>query len=409
MINYIFTMHRKVKNILFPGLWILLSCLAVSSPVSVLSQEVSQEGFLGRGIAVIADSNMAGARRDALEDAKEKVVMTALCAMLSVDDLSKYFITLRNLFVSHPDIYLKWFKIINENSIYNTYHVNIHGFVQEEQLLNDLKTMGITYSEVKKLKVLIMVAQKGIDDSDYEYWWNPVNDFSQPFNISQEKLGRYFEEKGTQVLIPSRISPQLYPDIDSQSFVIPPDSLVKIGLQAGADLVLFGKTELRLAEGRKLTSFVSVQCDMSGRLIDVRTGSTVVQAATFSLGLHVDKLSATLDAVDKAGKQLCEQLMNKVYFNIRNMKEYQFELSFDKHADEGTVRGWLDSFLNIFQDMEAMAVENDTSRNLWIVNIRTQGEPADIVQTIFESGCEGFQTEVVSVNNNVIRFKIHVL
>jgi hypothetical protein len=238
------------------------------------------------------------------------------------------------------------------------------------------------------------------------YWWSSTDDPSVSVNISQQKLERYFEEKGTQVLNPSQIYQQAKPEIDLQGFEPSSDNILRTGALAGADLVLIGKSDLRFAEGRQLTSLVSVQCDMSGRLIDVRTGAVVVQAATFSLGIHVDKSSATMDAVDKAAKQLCEQLLNKVYFNIRSMNEYKLELSFDKSSGEAEVRGWIDSFLKIFNEMEVLSVENDNLRHLWIVKIRTQVESADILQTVFETGCDGFQTDVVSVNDNIINLKI---
>jgi outer membrane protein insertion porin family len=42
----------------------------------------------------------------------------------------------------------------------------------------------------------------------------------------------------------------------------------------------------------------------------------------------------------------------------------------------------------------------------YALKLKAEVESADILQRIFETGCEGYQTEVISVSNNVMRFKI---
>ena len=63
-----------------------------------LAQDVFSEGFIGRGVSKVVDGDIADARQRALADAQGKVVMEAVSAKLSVEDMAKYFLTLKNLF-----------------------------------------------------------------------------------------------------------------------------------------------------------------------------------------------------------------------------------------------------------------------------------------------------------------------
>ncbi len=396
--------RRKYSSILLLAVSALhLIFFGVSS---VFSQDVFSEGFTGRGVSKIVDGDMASARLGALEDAKKKVVMEAVCAGLSLEDITKYYLTLKNLFIDHPEIYLQRFKIVTENALFDSYNVTIQGFVQYDQLRNDLSTMGVIGSGRKKVKILLMLAEKGMDSPDETFWWSSNEKFSSSRYRSQHNLEKYFIEKGAYVIDPSQIPESIYSEKIGQSSEPVIEEAIWLASRVGASLVVVGKSELTRVDAQKLSSLASIQCDMGVRVIDVHNGSIVVQAATYALGIHVDESSAALDAIDKASRHLSGQIMDTVYLTIRNRHEYVFELAFDKPVTDTEVRRWLDAFLTAFPEIEMTEVENNRKKQIWSVKLLSRIESADILQKMFETGCEGYQTEVVSVNDDVIKLMI---
>ena len=119
---------------------VIAASLTLLFPVPhVASQENLHENFIGRGVAKIYDGDIAGARHGALVDSQEKVIMQSIAAQLPVEDIAKYFQTLHKIFLNNADAYIQRYKILNENALFDTYHVTIEGFVQQDALRYDLE------------------------------------------------------------------------------------------------------------------------------------------------------------------------------------------------------------------------------------------------------------------------------
>lgn len=380
--------------------------IILGSATSLFSQEVLNEDFIGRGVSAIVDGDIAGARRNALADAQEKVIMEAVCARLSIEDITKYFLTLKNLFFNHPDIYLQRFKIINENALLDLYHMTIQGFVQRELLRHDLESMGIVGPGRGQLKVLLMISEKGIDQTDETFWWSPDGASFPSAGRVQQTLEKYFIEKGSQAVDPFQTPVNVFPESIGLSADPDVEAVCRFADRLGAHIVVLGKSELKRTEGQKLSSLVSIQCDMSAAAIDVRNRAVIVQAATYALGIHIDESFAAEDAIDKSCRRLSEQIIDKIYLKMRSMHEYIFRLTFNKSVDETEVKGWLDIFINNFPEIELIDIEKESEKQLWSVKLNSPIKGANILQKMFEVGFEGYETDVVSVNENVIELRV---
>lgn len=394
----------RKKSIIFTA-----ALLILCSASYVLSQDVFSGGFIGRGVSKIVDGDIASARHSALVDAQKKAVMEAVCAQLSVEDMAKYFLTLKNVFIGHPGIYLQRFKIINENSLFDSYQVTIQGFVQQELLRHDLESLGIVGPEREKIKVLLMIAEKGIDQPDETFWWSSNKD-SVPFQYAvQQKLEKYFIEKGSCVVNPFDAPVNISSEEIGQSSEPDVEAVCKLASQFNAQIVVLGKSEIKRAEGQKLSSLESIQCDLSARVIDARNRYVIVQAATYALGIHIDEESAAVDAIEKACRHIAEQIIDKIYMQMKNMHEYLFKLTFDKPVSETEVREWFNAFKESFPENELIEIGSTREKNSWTAKLNSPIQGADILQKMFETGIKGYKTEVVSVDEKVIALKVSVV
>ena len=392
------------KNYKFNVLPIVFLFLMIIFPGMAIAQDFNEAGYFGSGVAKIKNGNVSDARKKAFIDAQEKVLIAAVGSQLSLGGISKYFLMLKKLFFEKPDIYLQSFKLISEHTLYDIYQVNIQGFVQQDMLRLELKSLGILDSEREKTKVLIMIAEQDIASASETSWWESgQQNVSSQASIINKNLSNYFRDSGFDVIDPSveqaRQTSSVRPGPDAD-----PEEVARFADAFGADIVVIGRSELKHIENRRLASVESIQCAINARVISVISSYVLVQAATYKLGMHVDELTASRLAINNACSHLAGQMVDKIYLKLRNSNYYEFRLAMDKDSEQNDVKKWLDSLKTLLPDVVPRSIEE--KEDVWIVKTDSSLKRADIVQKILHSGVEGYRSKLISADGEVIEMKI---
>lgn len=395
------------KKYRFIVLVIVVFLLITIFPGMAMTQDFNEAGYFGSGVAKIKNGNVSDARKKAFIDAQEKVLIAAVGSQLSLGGISKYFLMLKKLFFEKPDIYLQSFKLISEHTLYDIYQVNIQGFVQQDMLRLELKSLGILDSEREKTKVLIMIAEQDIASASETSWWESgQQNVSSQASIINKNLSNYFRDSGFDVIDPSveqarqtRQTSSVRPGPDAD-----PEEVARFADAFGADIVVIGRSELKNIENRRLASVESIQCAINARVISVISSYVLVQAATYKLGMHVDELTASRLAINNACSHLAGQMVDKIYLKLRNSNYYEFRLAMDKDSEQNDVKKWLDSLKTLLPDVVPRSIEE--KEDVWIVKTDSSLKRADIVQKILHSGVEGYRSKLLSADGEVIEMKI---
>jgi len=397
LLNWIIMINMRIKFV-----WPLIFCTAVS--VFTVGASPVENAFLGRGVAKIENDDVSEARRRAFVDAQEKVLISAVSMYLPLEDMAEYFIMLKKLFFDHPDIYLERFKIVREQVLYDRYQVCVQGTVQQDLLRQDLESMGVLASAREKTKVLLMVAETGLSESVPRLWWHSDSERSAAGGEVQKQLSVYFRDSGFFIIdpagkpLPVPAAPlDLDPDAASEK-------IAAFANEFGADIVIIGRSELVRTENRRLTTVENVQCGISARIINVRDASVLVQAAAYKLGMHVDTVSAARAAIDKACRHLSAQVANKIFLKLRNLNNYMFKLSMPEGSRVEDVEKWFSALNGIAPDVVAGTIEN--SGDIWNVTVNSTFKRADIIQKLLQFGIDGYSSEIVSADKNVLEIKV---
>jgi len=381
-----------------------LAVCACARPAA--AQDVFSEGFICHGIAGIHEGNIAAARRDALIDAQKKSVLEALGVQLSADDLAEYFLTLKNVFIDNPDIYLQRFKIVSEHSLVDHYAVTIRAFVQRDVLRNDLESMGIVGRARQTARVLFMIAERDLGHPEPAYWWaSPGEPVFTRYRF-QNRLRAFFAERGFTVIDPFEAAVSEAYETVSRNADPDPEAVSSFAARFNANVVVLGFSELNRVASRYLASLENIQCDVRVRVMDVRKKSQLVQAATHALGIHIDEASAAADAVDKAARRISEQIIDTIHTQMRSAREYTFKVTFGRPATEEEARSWLRAFQEAFPESSLIEAGSDPEGKLWTARIASPLQCAALVQKLYETGLEGYATDVVSVNNQVLELRV---
>jgi hypothetical protein len=268
------------------------------------------EGFIGRGIAQINSGDVESARQQALADAQGKALMEAVLARVPLDVMEKNFLLLKKNFFDKSAAYIQSFKVVYENTSFDFYQITIQALVQQELLRKDLDTIVFVGTQREPRKVLLMIAEKMTGSNDFIFWWAQGSAAKIPESelILKEKC----TEKDFMVVDPLQTlkeppasSPYFYPEPDIET-------VCRIGALCGADIAIVGKAEIERSRGTDAASFSAFQCNLKANAISVKDRKVMVSAAAYGLGVNADEVIAYRSAVDKAGRQLLNQIADKL-------------------------------------------------------------------------------------------------
>ncbi len=86
--------------------------------------------------------------------------------------------------------------------------------------------------------------------------------------------------------------------------------------------------------------------------IDVRRQEVVLQAVTSGLGAHVDEAEACREAMQKASRQLADQMTERLYQQLRQARQYVFKLRFSKAVSAAEVRDCMHAYAQVLPGLE---------------------------------------------------------
>ncbi len=137
-----------------------------------------------------------------------------------------------------------------------------------------------------------------------------------------------------------------------------------------------------------------------------RSQEVVLQAVTQGLGAHVDEAEACRDAMQKASRQLADQITERLYQQLRQARQYVFKLRFSKAVSAAEVRDCMRAFAQVLPGLELTELEPGDGRQSWTARVTCQADTAAILQKMFGSGVAGYITRITSVHDNVLDVRI---
>lgn len=370
-------------------------------------EKTAVDGFTGRGIAKITGGDIPGARQSALEDAQLKAVIDAVNSLLPADLFAAHSSRIIASFAAQPDRYLQSFRVTGENALPDQYQVTVQAAVQLDGVRQELSGMGLLkHGENKAVSLLVMAVEKGLDAQEELYWWSAGAGQTPAEFPFQQAVEAAFADKETRIISPfeqplkdafSRVSGTAAPDTEA---------ICLLAAQTEAQVVVLVRAALTRAKGSRLVSVQNVQCDVTASAIDISRKEVVLQAVTQGLGAHVDEAEACREAMQKASRQLADQITGRLYQQLRQALPYVFKLRFSKAVSAAEVRDCMRAYAQVLPGLELTGLEPGDSRQSWTARVTCQADTAAILQKMFGSGVAGYITRITSVHDNVLDVRI---
>ena len=258
-------------------------------------------------------NDVASAKNAAVSRGLLSAVQTAAAQLISNRDLTENFGTIAGVLSSRQEAFVQDYRILKEFRGEKHYQVLVQATVSKQKIQEAFSRAGIRTESDQMPAVLLMVAEKNIDDLGFDYWWRQgYADSSQPASVSPIK--EIFTRKGFTLVQPDSgggLPGDLFSGIDPGARAADHEASL-LGNRLKADIVIVGTAVAEATANRMGENIRTFKADVNLRVIDAGTGKTLttVQKQALTAGEDPDKggKAALADAAYQAGKHLADRV-----------------------------------------------------------------------------------------------------
>jgi hypothetical protein len=258
------------------------------------------------GSAVIYQKNLADARQNAVNDALVAAVGQITLGMLTNETVVRRFQIINDNILAQKDNYVQNYRVLTETVSGGTIRLLVQVDVATDRLSRDLSHLGLALAGAVHPKVLFMLAEKNVTDTDFSFWWgsNP----SPRRGICETAMATELQTAGFDIVNPPAEagSPGLPMSATNAD-------MLALAKQLGADILISGQVVATIAPNTMGQTTKSFEAVIDAQAFNVKSGASmgkthqkgVVSAQNVTTGGH----EALSRAGTMAGDDLSRQMM----------------------------------------------------------------------------------------------------
>lgn len=291
---------------------ILLACCAAANDASCQPGPTDAEVIVTFGDSRIY-TDLTSAKNAAVSEALLFAVQSAASGITAKAELTENFERIAALLDRRRDTFIVNYRILREYQSEDIYRVLLEATVSKRAIRQALEQAGIRIAPARLPSVLLMIAEKNIDDLGFNYWWQRrYASFSN--QVAPPVIRQTFEQRGFTVVSPD--AAQSGPQDSFSVFELdaePPDYQASIiANRLGAELVVVGKAEAEATANQMGENVRTFKAVVNLHVIRAATGERLTtihkQAMAVARNPARGSKNALADAAYQAGRQLTERI-----------------------------------------------------------------------------------------------------
>jgi hypothetical protein len=282
------------KTILLLSLFLLVALQSYSQDVRTVVAD---------GVATIG-SDPAAARDKAIEDAMRRAVEQAVGTIVESETTVQNYELLSDKIYSQSSGYVKSYKILSERAEGNLLRVQISADVDSGNLNNDLSAIGLLQRRMKYPRVMVMIAEENVMQSDYWEVYSLSNSQSEATFITRLKA------KGFNVVNPSELRQKGNSGDAMAAWEGNSDAAGRMGSRLGAEVVIVGQAiSNRAANNIAGSDLLSMSTSLTVRAVKAGTGEIIAQGSGQGTAAHINEVAALQKSMQKASDNAADQII----------------------------------------------------------------------------------------------------
>jgi hypothetical protein len=273
----------------------------------VLAQQKVRDVYEGFATVHVVGENYVVSRKKAVNLALKNGLEEALKEMMGEEEYETSKRDLRKI-LRRSSRYVKSYRFLEayDDRVNQTSEVRLEMRFFSSAINQALAGVGVIMGAANENKVVLLIKEKSFTSA-------PVTSFWDIIPISETQLANNLIEDGIEVMARDEVR-----EIISETNVLSAIkgdllSARKIGLKAGADIVIVGTAVSSLREENLKDGVITVQANINVKVVSTLESSLIAAKTEFSTIKHEQALQAELEAFDVASNKLSDFLVPSLH------------------------------------------------------------------------------------------------
>lgn len=298
---------------------LIVICLSVQTGYS---QEATPDSkiVMVTGTGNIVQNDVSTAREEAIAESLITAVGLVMSDMTPSDILVPNFQSLNEILYSHRDSFINGYRVLTEIKYKNRYRVLVQARISVSKIREQLMGIGIMAGEIKKPKVLLMIAEQNVTDIAPHFWWSGKAPGMQ--SKAEVVLSEIFPHKGFIVV--------QHPDLSAYSetrnlslYTSEPDrnTILHLANLAQADIVITGRAFAEQTSNTMGADIRSFKGTLQVRAIRISGEDEIGKSYQTTITVNTNEIFGGLEAISQAASLAGEDLavqITSAYTKKRN-------------------------------------------------------------------------------------------
>jgi hypothetical protein len=264
------------------------------------------------GTASMQGKSIYEAKQEAMNEAMKKALREALANFISEDAIGDNESALRKAIYNKKESYIKGYDILSEEEITgNFYQVRLKANIDMDYLKNDLITLGLLRELKRNPLILVMIAeQRPGQDRFYYSWVSKVKNSN--LGVTENAIMKYYQSKEFSCIDVEKLMENAKIPAYKLREKVDDSIALSLAAQGGAELVVVGKANAKNAGSIAGSNLISIQANVSARVLRVDTGECIGSDSVWKVVPHIETEAGSSKAFQEAGAELADKLMNQI-------------------------------------------------------------------------------------------------
>ncbi|MGD9368144.1 MAG: hypothetical protein PVH87_20755 [Desulfobacteraceae bacterium] len=352
------------------------------------------------GSSKIRGADMSASRNEAIAASLVAAVTKVVTEIMPPDTVVGHFQVINERVFAKTDQFILDYKMLTESTHARQHRVMVRARVSVQRIKDTLKKSGIYVGKRTYPSVLICIAEKQINDVNYQYWWG-----GQQFwraGVATETVTHISKEKGLVT-----INPRIDPSRKAYSPQLSVPEAVALGREMQADVVVVGQAFTEEAANTMESTLQSFRGNILARAYRVLNGNEIGQVNQVSMSTAADPLTGTKDALEKAsalaGEQLAAQIVNAWFSEGAGSSKVELlvEGLSGNIANFVKFRGALSTMSGV-DSVQRKEMQLDTA----VLLVDYQGNVGALADALMRQNYDTFSLNILEPEGNTIRIKL---
>jgi len=272
--------------------------------------KTSSNTFIVVGTGTISKEDVSAARQQAIENSLVTAVGLVAAELLSVEAMVDNHEKLNAMIYSPTGKYVQDYKVLTEGTFGDHYRVMVQATLSANAVKKQLTKAGVIRAQTVMPKLLFLISEQSVQDSEPLYWWGPGMPYVKP--VAESAIAEVLREENFQVIEHGPRVQQMAVTVVSDSPEPGPEEAVNLAKSLNADVVVVGKAVAEAAPNVMGAGIRSFKGLVSATAFRTKTGEQIAAVVRTAISANVDAVAGGRDALRGTGSLVGQQLVADV-------------------------------------------------------------------------------------------------